>query len=206
RSLLIPREYTRLDRMVDVMFSTAADIETAASESPDLLEPDMGAKVVTATDSKDPREKTPYEFTDSNLLQRKRELILEALSRREGRSLIRKSRALYSSVDHEVRAALTISKRYPNRVLYWYAYHPQWDAFLSEASRSFLVLGSMDLDYALAIPRDVFSPLLGSLNTTTRDGSTYWHIHLVDHDGELSLVRSQGAGVVPLAKYRLPLG
>jgi hypothetical protein len=64
----------------------------------------------------------------------------------------------------------------------------------------------MDLDYALAVPRDVLFPLLPSLNTTTREGSSYWHLHLVEQAGELALVLSQGAGVVPLAKYRLLLG
>lgn len=202
RSLLIPREYTRLDSMIDVMFTTATDIETAASESvaSEAIQPE--AKVSSPASGS---ATSKWQFTDAELIQAKRGRIVEALSRREGKALVRKSRALYSSPDQALRAALTISKRYDARVVYWYAYHAQWDAFLTEAKRSFFVLGCMDLDYALAIPREVLAPLVPQLNKTERDGSAYSHIHLVQESGELSLVLGGGAGLIQLGEFKLPL-
>jgi hypothetical protein len=86
RSLLVPREYTRLDDMVDVMFSTAKDIETAG-EAVALAEEDQPA------DARDSSEKTKgvWEFTDTRLLQAKRDEIVDALSRREETALIKKA-------------------------------------------------------------------------------------------------------------------
>jgi hypothetical protein len=199
RSLLTPIEYTRLDRMVDVMFTTATDVE----EEP---EPDEQADnehvpaaafdakkaapaIVTAADLATTGKGT-WHFTDAQLLQAKREDVIAALGRRETASLVRKSRALYWNAQRDVRAACSMSKRYAgkNQAPYWYAYHPQWDAFLSEADRGFFVLGCMDLEKAFAVPHAVMKPLLPSLHTTTnKSGNTYWHVHLVGHGASLAI-------------------
>lgn len=127
RSLLTPREYTRLDDMVDVMFTTAKDVESAiGTEAPKGDEPPSEG----ITESK---EKGGWSFTDSVLLQEKREQLVRGLCRREDVALIRKSRALYWTPSQTVRAAFTISKRYTKKgaPIYWYAYHPQWRVSLS---------------------------------------------------------------------------
>ena len=71
RSLLMPVEYTRLDRMVDVMFATATDVEQLPSSdvSPDSsgsVEPVGGGE-----SSSKAANKSGYQFTDSRLLQEK---------------------------------------------------------------------------------------------------------------------------------------
>jgi hypothetical protein len=80
--------------MVDVMFTTAKDVERV------------------------------IEAVDSEQQQAKRDEIIRAVSSREGVPLIKKSRALYWSPDHGKRAAFTISKHYARRggPHYWYAY------------------------------------------------------------------------------------
>jgi hypothetical protein len=105
RSLLVPREFTRLDDMVDVMFTTAKDVERIVETADTEEEP------ATETDIDPGRNKGTWEFTDSKSLQAKRDEIITALSRREGTPLLKKSRALYWSPDHDRRAAFTISKR-----------------------------------------------------------------------------------------------
>jgi hypothetical protein len=175
RSLLVPREYTRLDEMVDVMFTAAKDVERAV-EALDSEE-EQAAGVGDASE----RIKGAWEFTDSRILQAKRDEIIRALSHRERTTLIKKSRALYWSADHEKRAAFTISKRYVRKggPHYWYAYHTQWDEFLREGGRGYFVLGCVDRNHAFAIPADVFRPLMEDLNTTRNDdGTYYWHVQL----------------------------
>jgi hypothetical protein len=116
RSLLIPREYTRLDEMVDVMFTTAKDVESvvqaAISEEEEAEQAGAGAGAAAAAAAAAAAEKIKgtWQFTDSKALQTKREEIIAALSRREGLPLLKKSRALYWSADHDKRAACTISK------------------------------------------------------------------------------------------------
>ncbi|KAB1069935.1 hypothetical protein [Methylobacterium planeticum] len=199
RSLLAPMEYTRLDGMVDVMFTTTVDVGKAVAIEEDVPDEqpvvDRPAKVHT------------FEFTDGTLLQQKREGIIAALGRREGAPLIRRSRALYWTADHGVRAVCSISKRYAQRHSYWYAYHPPWDDFLCEEQRAYFLLGCMDLDTAFVLPRDTLAGLLGHLNRTTKeDGSFYWHVHIADRgDGRYAILLPKISDQFLLTDYRLEI-
>jgi hypothetical protein len=182
------------------MFTAATDV--AAEGVPDDIAEESDEAVVGAP------AKSTYQFTNSALLQKKREQIIAALGRTQSSNLIQRSRALYWDAAHRVRAACSISKRYVKRSSYpyWYAYHPQWDEFLSEGSTSFFVLGCMDLEFAFAIPRDVLRPQLDLLNTTTtQDGHTYWHVHLTEKAGAYALLLPKKSSSLPLDRYRVNL-
>jgi len=218
RSLLTPIEYTRLDRMVDVMFTTATDVEEEPEPggqvedapgpiAPTSQTPDFSPAIVAAADLATTGKGT-WHFTDAQLLQAKRENVIAALGHREIANLVRKSRALYWNAQRNVRAACSMSKRYTgkNQAPYWYAYHPQWDTFLGEADRGFFVLGCMDLETAFAVPHAVMKPLLPSLNTTTnKGGTTYWHVHLVEHGKALAMTIPKSAPL-DLSKFQIDLG
>jgi hypothetical protein len=203
RSLLMPKEYTRLDGMIDVMFTTAKDVESAT-------EADSGAKDPITDDAKEiGKIKGEWKFTDSAIIQYKRDDIIAALGKREGAALIKKSRALYWNSGHDVRAACTVSKRYQRKggPPYWYAYHPQWDEFLGDAKRSFLVLGCVDRNEAFALPLPDIRAVLDQLNITQRDdGHAYWHLHLSEpKSGELALLLPKSRRKLSLNQYRLKI-
>ncbi|MBV8848485.1 MAG: hypothetical protein JOZ16_02760 [Methylobacteriaceae bacterium] len=202
RSLLEPMEYTRLDKLIDVMFTAATDVST------ELVPEEIGEESGEAEAGVGGPEKSGYQFTNSVQLQNKREQIIAALGRSQKATLIQRSRALYWDAAHQVRAACSISKHYDKRSYpYWYAYHPTWDEFLSEGTPSFFVLGCMDLDFAFATPREVLRPYLESLNTTTtQDDYTYWHIHLVEKAGSYALMLPKRSSSLPLDEYRIKLG
>jgi hypothetical protein len=196
-------EYTRLDPMIDVMFTTAKDVDQAKQitqpeedeDTPRGADPESGAKGV-------------WQFTDSKLLQRKRDIIIAAVGRLAGVSLIRKSASLHWDSLHETRVACTISKRYTKKgaYRYWYAYHPQWDEFLAEGKTAYFVLGCMDLNVGFAIPRRVLHPVLDALNTTTRPGAEpYWHINLVETPDGLSLFLPKKSSSLALADFKVAL-
>ena len=168
RSLLIPMEYTRLDALIDVMFTTAKDVETPAEpeEQPESRE----------------ESSFQFDFTDPELLQQKRDQIVSAFAKQHNTKLVRKSRALYWTADHNLRIVCTLSKRYaPPVAPYWFAYHPRWDDFLKEAQKGFVVFSGMDLGVAFAIPAEIFRTHLHELNTTTKeDGGVYWHVKIIE--------------------------
>ena len=200
RSVLMPLEYTRLDRLVDVMFTTATDVEPSITDD----DTDTIEKVAAAPAAKTTANGV-WEFTDSGLLQKKRDEVIKAVSKHIGSALIKKSRALYWSPDHEHRVACTISKRYTKKASYpyWYAYHPQWDEFLNEGTDGFLALGCMDLSISFAIPRAEIVSLLNDLNTTEAQRGTYWHLHIAERSGggyELLIPRkAQNFNLMPYA-------
>ncbi len=168
RSVLIPMEYTRLDRLVDVMFTTAQDVE-AAVENDNRSEMDSTGEV---------ESRGPFEFTERTVIDSLRANILRAIEKSRGIKLIKKSKALYSTSDRSVGVVCTISKFYDKTVKYWYAHHTPWQQFLDKTNSGFLALGCVDQTFAFVIPTEVMSEKLPHLNTTTRNGKTYWHIHI----------------------------
>lgn len=212
RSVLLPVEYTRVDRLVDVLFTTAIDTQTAVDQ-PELVETAAAESAVvpgtTPTTTSDlAAGPSGWEFTDPASLNAKREELVRSLGRRYGEPLIRTTRALYWSKDHQHRAVCTISKRYDKRpaVPYWYAYHPAWDDFLRDATDDgILVLGCMDLPFAFAIPRSVITSVLDKLHTTTTERGRYWHLHISeDTPGNFELVVPRG-DYLTLGRFKLDL-
>jgi hypothetical protein len=199
RSLLTPVEYTRLDRMVDVMFTAATDVEGA--EAVDTAQ-------AMSVASEEENDSNGWEFTSPKEIQAKREQIIAAISAREDVPLVRRTRALYWNAQHGVRVACAVSKRYKGKgqYAYWYAYHPSWDEFLGDAAHGYFVLGCMDKKEAYAIPRDVLLPILPFLNTTTpKTGDTYWHIHLTDRSGTTEILLPKKGSNLSLAPYAIDL-
>lgn len=200
RNLLCPMEYTRLDDLVDAMFTTATDVESVITADDDEETEEKHASTADDVDSKG-----KWEFTDSKVLQAKRETIVDAFGALKGVSLIKKSRALYWDAGHELRIGCSISKRYVKRPAYpyWYAFHPQWNDFLRDGHESYFILGCMDLSSAFALPWKLLNSILDSLNTTTTEKSTYWHIHLIEpKPNELAMLLPKKSSTLPLTEYR----
>jgi hypothetical protein len=205
RDLLTPMEYTRLDRMIDVMFTAAKDVEEGAVA---VQDEDEALNATASAPSAQAARKGAWQSTDSKLLQAKRDAIVAAMAARTGAGYIKKSRALAWDASHTKRMACTLSKRYSKTPAtpYWYAYHPPWHAFLQEGAEAHLLLGCMDLCFAFAIPLAVLSPLLDALNTTEKDGEHYWHVKLGQAAPDrYTLLLPKRSDALPIDEYRLPL-
>ena len=196
RELLRPFEYTRVDRIVDVVFETASDVEQA-SESASIE--------ATGHEDVEARDTTPYVFTSPTLLAAMRERIVAALSARFGSELVRRRQALYETADQKRRASISISKRYNREYQpYWYAFHPSWEEFLSGAEEAVHVLGCMDLDRAFVIPLATLQSFLPKLNQTARDGNAYWHVVITTLEGgELALYSSRTGESIALTPFAM---
>ncbi len=203
RSLLTPMEFTRLDGLVDVMFTTITDVDSAIAEAVE--------DKIDANDGKALDESTVapggWEFTDTALLDQKRAEIIDALGKKIGAKLIKKSRALFWDAMHEKRVACSISKWYTKGSYpYWYAYHPEWHEFLKEGKDCYFVLGCMDLEVAFAIPFKTMAENLDALNTTTTSKKTYWHIHIVeDQSGSYAMLLPHRATQLPMEQYKISI-
>jgi hypothetical protein len=204
RRLLTPLEYTRLDALVDVVFTTTQDVETAVSA-------ETGTPLESESQEQTGAAERAWEFTPSAVIQDIRERIVASLGHQLGVRFVKQSRALYWDAERCQRVACTVSKRYANQgsVKYWYAYHPQWHAFLQEGEHRFFVLGCTDLDVAFALPVAVISDHLEEFHTTEKkDGSGhYYHIKVVDEGaGQYALQLPRSGQTLMLGPYVVPLG
>ena len=195
RNLLNPVEYTRLDEMVDVMFTAATDVEAGAIETaideadvaPSADEPGLSAQELKA------------------LRQRKRNEIVQAIEKNLQTKLISKSRALHWDSAHKTRIAIATSKHYDSGYPYWYAYHPQWDEFLSDGNPAYYVLGCMDLPIAFAIPRSKMKEILPHLSTTATEREKHWNVNIVQEGEKFVLLLPKASENMQLTEYQVKL-
>lgn len=199
RELLRPFEYTRVDKIVDVVFDTAADVEQSAEET-----------LIEAVSEKSPKddEIQTQQRTQPDAIDAMRERIVGTLQRKFNCQFIKRRRALFESPDGKTRVCVSLSKHYDREYQpYWYAYHPAWHEFLTGAKEAFVVLGCMDKNEAFAIPLSVFTALLPKLNQTNRGGGkSYWHIVLAPlENGELALYSSRTGDKIGVKEYAITL-
>ena len=206
RGLLTPHEYTRLDPLIDMVFATAEDIKTPVEGPPDeetsTQVPEAGETTLIESTAQ-----RSYEQTDPALMGEIRHDIVRAFSKAQNKELLKKSKAQFWSSDKKLRVCCTISKYYERTSGYWYAYHPQWDEFLSAGDPGFLLLGCVGSDIAFALPRSFIFDLLPDLNVTERsEGKKYWHLHLDVIQGEKHVLRLKGVGnTVAIDQYKIHL-
>lgn len=197
RQLLQPFEYTKIDKIIDVIFTTAVDVESQQV-------PEEVSQAEDAT-----QEAYKQDRTDPDLLNAKRQQAIDAFAAMKGIEIVKRSRTLFWSPDKDVRICCAVSKRYDAKgdyQPYWYAYHPAWDAFLADGKDGFFVLSCMDRDEAFAIPYSWIRVNKSNMNVTERGDKSYWHVPVTTLDsGELAINLSKVQTKVPLTKFRFDI-
>ena len=195
RQLLRPFEYTKIDRIIDVIFTTALDVETQQISDHD------------AVAGEQERDSSKQDRTDSDLLNSKRQEAVDAFAAAKGKDLIRYSRTLYWSSDKKTRTCCAVSKRYQiDYQPYWYAFHPNWDRFLAEGEDSFFILACMDQNEAYAVPHSWITANKKNLNVTEKGEKSYWHIALTLDRRLLAINLSRIGKKVPLQPFAFSWG
>ena len=139
KELLQPFEYTKIDKIIDVIFATAEDVETEEIEE----------------ETSQAEARTQIR-TNRELLNAKRQSAVDSLSIQLGVALRRHRQTLFWNADKSVRVCAVVSKRYERDYQpYWYAYHLTWDEFLRGGEQSYFMLVCMDRQQAYAIPLNV---------------------------------------------------
>ncbi|MBM2805976.1 MAG: hypothetical protein HW419_3869 [Deltaproteobacteria bacterium] len=188
-NILIPREFTRLDEIADVLFSAAEDIRQ--EEAP-------GEEVGTSPQPKAKGPKfTPVAFHDACIAR---------VQPRLGLPLVKRTRASYSSPDKSMVVSCAVSKEHnpdthPN---YWYAFHPHQREFLKSAEKAYVVFGCGSSARTLLIPFGEFDSWVAGMWMTETEDRSYWHVVIERNSEQYSLRRKKGEGSVDLTKYRVP--
>ncbi len=188
-SILIPREFTRLDAIADVLFSAAEDIKQ--DDAPEEVEDEVDPVKVEGPKFK------PVAF---------HEACVQRVQLKLGVSLVKRSRAGYSSPDKTIALNCSVSKEHnpdshPN---YWFAFHPHQRDFLREHSKSFVAFGCGSSKRLILVPFSEFEPWLEAAWTTTKGDRTYWHIVIYRKENMYTLRRKKGEKTIDLTPYSLP--
>jgi len=195
RQLLQPFEYTKIDKIIDVIFTTTVDVENQQGNEQE--EPNGQDELGSGKQIR----------TAPELLNAKREQAVEAFAVLKAKELVKQSRTLYWSTSKDLRVCCAVSKRYDSVYQpYWYAYHPKWDAFLAEAKHGFFVLSCMDRDEAFAVPYSWLAANKKNLNMTENGDRSYWHIPVTTLDnGNLAINTSKIGTKTSLEPFKFAL-
>lgn len=175
RTILAPREYTLLDEIVDLLFSTAEEVKQEEDEASD------GDDEETATSGP---KFTPVDFHQA---------CVDRIEVFLGTSLVKRSRASFTTPDGATALVCIISRRHERGSTYWYAFHPHQKAQLEEADSGYIAFGCGGPEKVLLVPFKEFARFVPHLNTTEKDDRFYWHIHIAERDKQLLLRLKGGA-------------
>jgi hypothetical protein len=185
--ILIPREFTRLDEIVDILFSTAEDIKQE-EEVPEAVDE-------APTVERKPKF-TPVAFHDA---------CVDRIEERLGRVLLKRTRATFSSADNSLALVCMVSKEHTpsTQTYYWFAFHPHQKEFLESAQEAYVALGCGSPGVTLLIPFAEFGPWLPGMNVTQAEDRSYWHVTVYRENGSFILHRKSGQPHIDLTRYLL---
>jgi len=192
-TILQPIEYTRIDKIVDVIFTAAEDKQ---SEVDELEEGELVEK----------NEPQSQDRTPNEILQERKDNLIRRLSDLKNCQLVKRKHSLYADQANTTHAVIAISKQYQRaETFYWYAYHndPQ-RKFLGEAKEGFMVFGMTDTDYGFAIPYSLLEHYWDELySTTKKNGKEYKHIFIFKTASGYSLRVGKVGTEIDLSSYKI---
>ena len=190
--ILIPREFTKLDEIVDLVFSTAEDAKKIDDE-PEA--DDHAAGDDHSMDEHKPKF-TPVAF---------HQLVASTVAARLGVPMLKRTRALYSSPDNETRVLCAASRSHAENGhgIYWFAFHPHQKDALEAAKAGYVAFGCGSADLIALIPVSTFTAWLPNMNVTVKADRQYWHVHIYDDEGHLTLGQKGGLPRVDLSNFTL---
>jgi hypothetical protein len=182
--ILIPREFTRLDEIVDIVFKAAE--ETTDEE----------AEAVAIVNLEENERTAPVAFHSACIAR---------VEEQFNHKLIRQTRSGYKSPDGSFAVVCVVSKTHDmaGHPSFWFGFHPYQKDFLAGAPESVLVLGCGSPEVVLAFPFRDFPPWLADMWTTSQGEKFYWHIRIHEEGGRFRLDRKSGVGRIDVTNYAL---
>ncbi len=202
-SILVPREFTKLDEIANILFSAAQDIRQEVEVESGIALGDSDIDDDGDGETNKPSNGTvktpkfvPMAFHED--CAARVQMVL-------GEPLVKRSRGSFSSPDDGTRLICSVSREhdpdsYPN---YWFSFHPHQQEFLKATSRAYLALGCGSSERVLLMPFAEFEPLLEGMWITHRPDRSYWHLVIHRRGEKYELRRRKGEENVDVTKYLL---
>ncbi|MET0516053.1 MAG: hypothetical protein ABW047_12115 [Nitrospiraceae bacterium] len=182
--VLVPQEFTRVDAIIDLVFSAAEEIRQDVEES------EVQEDVIIKKDKRTPQF-IPADFHDA---------CIRRIEKHLGRSLLKQTRATYSSPDGSLMVVCAVS-RTDTRGMYWYAFHPHQKEKLESAKEAYVAYGCGSENTVLFIQFTDFAAWLEGMWITQLEDRFYWHVSIRQENARMLLRRKKGFSEIDLTKY-----
>ena len=188
RDILIPREFTKLDEIIDFVFSTAEDVKGE----------DTGPEPESVQQSSIPKAHkiAPVTFNDE---------CIERIHEHLGVPLVKRSRSIFSTPNDAAAVVCMVSRPHSHkkRTTFWFGFHPYQKEVLLAFQEAYVAFGCGSPSNVILVPFKDFAPWLETLSTTTGENRFYWHVHIVEKDAKFTLITRKGHEDVKLDEYVL---
>lgn len=181
--VLRPFEYTKVDDIVDLVFTAAESPEKPLDETPQEEPDEESAGASPSTFNAECAKK-----------------IGDTLAK----PLVEKSRSQYASADGSTNVVVAVSKAYQQKTyeFFWYAFHPYYETFLKQSQKGFMCFGCGSPEDIIVIPIDIFLPILPNLHQTIQEQRYYYHVRIVK-DNSKFVLRGRKGFTLDLTPYRI---
>jgi hypothetical protein len=183
RQILRPKEYTKVDDIIDLVFSTAKDVKEEEKIQLEF----------------EPEEQEGKKFTPVNF----REACITRLQTQLKTVLIKRSAALFSSSDEKVAVICLNSRKHElgKHSKYWFAFHPHQKETLAKFAHGFVAFGCGSAELIIFIPAKEFISWLEKFWTTELEDRFYWHVRIVGDKAQLTMDTKAGFKPIDVTQF-----
>lgn len=185
RQILRPKEYTKIDDIIDLVFSAAEDVKQEGG-LPEEADAQQGDKKVS-----------PVDFRDA---------CISKLQAHLKTVLIQRSAALFSSADEKTAVICLNSRAYAhgeNRSGYWFGFRLHQRDALAQAPNGYGAFGCGSAENIILVPAKAFLGWLDKFHTTDRNGRFYWHVRIEQENSNWVMIAKAGIKPIDVSKYVL---
>lgn len=194
--LLKPREYTRIDKLIELIFLTSKDLQLVEQADEELEELEVPTEKKKRKSSHD--KVTPVSFHEECLKKIQAKLNI---------NLIKQTRIAYTDKDKTTGLICAISKPHKQGQFqkYWYAFHPHQKEFLENLNNAYVAFGCGSSDSVFIIPYKEFEPFVKNFWTTTNDDRMYWHVVIHNRDKKYFIAQPEieRGSMIDITKYKV---
>lgn len=186
QDILFPQEFTRLDRIIDLVFATAEDAQnTEAEEAGEAFE----VEEVTV----EPRANFHA-------------AILPRLEKHFSQPLVKRSRVQWGSPDDTLLLSCQVSKQFKKgNADFWFGLKRTTRESLQEHKNSFCAFGLGSPERVVLIPFSVLAPHLDGFFTSPdkEGGILHWHLRFANTDKGVALLVQRDKTELDVTEYLL---
>ncbi len=201
--ILRPLEFTRLDKLIEIVFETTQDIQSETIDYPEIdsefEENDKQEHQINEENQK------KIEKTSATSRVNFHEKCLQKIELSLNINLVKKSRIGYQTPDQQKGFVFCISKVYLEKLgtKYWFVFHPKQENFLNYFKESYVVYSCGSEDNTFSVPLKIIQNEKDNLCTTEKEGKIYWHIHIHERNNNFYLRIPKTNQTVDIEKYRV---
>jgi hypothetical protein len=202
-TILTPREYTKVDEIIDLVFSTAEELSIDTAEQAFIqqgIDDVLPAQTVAAsTNGVEPAPTVPDQPNRASFQAE----CIARVSEKLGAALVKQSRTTYRTPDDDLAVSCAVSKEYrrSGRSYYWFAFHPEQQAKLERAAKAYAVFGCGSEQTTFLFPYSEWVSWLPGLNETANEDRHYWHVQITQMEGRWIMLRKSGFQSVDITDY-----